>query len=106
MEGRSLVPALRSKRMQRGPLFWEHEGNRAIRIGKWKAVAVDPAGPWELYDLETDRTEMRNLATEHPSRVKDMVRQWEEWAQRVNAVPWMWKPQYEPSGAMVSHPVP
>ncbi|HET8550240.1 MAG TPA: sulfatase-like hydrolase/transferase, partial [Bryobacteraceae bacterium] len=54
MEGRSLVPALGGKRIERGPLFWEHEGNRAIRIGKWKAVAVDPAGRWELYDLEAD----------------------------------------------------
>jgi arylsulfatase len=94
MEGRSLVPALGGKRIERGPLFWEHEGNRAIRIGKWKAVAVDPAGRWELYDLDADRTEMRDLAAQHPERLKQMVEQWEQWARRTNTIPWMWTPQY------------
>jgi arylsulfatase len=94
MEGRSLGPALGGKRIERGPLFWEHEGNRAIRIGKWKAVAVDPAGRWELYDLDADRTEMRDLAAQHPERLKQMVEQWEQWARRTNTIPWMWTPQY------------
>ena len=94
MEGRSLIPVLRGKRSDRGPLFWEHEGNRAIRIGKWKAVAVEPAGNWELYDIDADRTELHDLAAKYPERVKDMVRQWEQWARRTGAIPWMWTPQY------------
>ena len=94
MEGRSLIPVLRGKRADRGPLFWEHEGNRAIRIGKWKAVAVEPAGNWELYDIDADRTELHDLAAKYPERVKDMVRQWEQWARRTGAIPWMWSPQY------------
>jgi arylsulfatase len=97
MEGRSLLPVFRGARIDRGPLFWEHEGNRAVRSGKWKVVAVGPDGPWELYDLDADRTEMRNLASNHPDRVKDMVAQWERWARRTNAIPWMWKPQYQPA---------
>jgi len=99
MEGRSLVPALSGKDFTRGPLYWEHEGNRAIRIGKWKAVALEPAGKWELYDMEADRTEMNDLAAQQPGRVKDMVRHWEQWAKRTNVVPWMWTPQYEPGEA-------
>ena len=95
MEGRSLVPALAGKPVKRDAIYWEHEGNRAIRIGKWKAVAVEPAGKWELYDMEADRTEMNDLAARHPERVKSMVRQWEQWAKRSNVVPWMWKPQYQ-----------
>jgi arylsulfatase len=94
MEGRSLVPMLRGKRIARRPLYWEHEGSRAIRVGKWKAVAVNPTGSWELYDLDADRTELHDLAAKHPGRVKDMVRQWEQWARRTNAVPWIWNPQY------------
>jgi arylsulfatase A-like enzyme len=97
MEGRSLVPALAGKPVEGGPLFWEHEGNRAIRAGKWKAVAVEPAGRWELYDMESDRTEMNDLAARHSEQLKSMVRQWEQWAQRTNTVPWMWNPQYQSS---------
>ncbi|MBN8732890.1 MAG: arylsulfatase [Acidobacteria bacterium] len=97
MEGTSLVPALQGKRLRRDTLYWEHEGNRAIRIGKWKAVALLPTGAWELYDLNADRAEMHNLAARHPARVKSMVKQWEQWARRTQAIPWMWTPQYQPS---------
>jgi len=97
LEGRSLVPALAGKPVPREAMYWEHEGNRAIRIGKWKAAAVDPAGRWELYDMEADRTEMRDLSAQHPERLQAMIRQWELWAKRTNVIPWMWKPPYQPS---------
>jgi arylsulfatase A-like enzyme len=96
MEGRSFVPALAGKPVKRDALYWEHEGNRAIRLGKWKAVALQPAGQWELYDMDADRTEMNDLASQHPDRVKAMARQWEQWAKRTTAIPWMWTPQYQP----------
>jgi arylsulfatase A-like enzyme len=94
MEGRSLAAAFAGGIIRRRALYWEHEGNRAIRIGKWKAVAVDPAGTWELYDLERDRTEMHNLAEAQPRRLRAMIAQWERWASRANVVPWIWKPPY------------
>ncbi|MFN7934541.1 MAG: arylsulfatase [Bryobacteraceae bacterium] len=97
MEGRSLVPAFHGKRIQRDAIYFEHEGNRAIRIGRWKAVALLPTGKWELYDIDTDRTELHNLAEKHPARLKAMIRQWEQWARRTQAIPWMWTPQYEPT---------
>ncbi|MFN9548981.1 MAG: sulfatase-like hydrolase/transferase, partial [Pirellulaceae bacterium] len=50
------------------PLWWMHEGNRAIRIGKWKAVAAKDQ-PWELYDMESDRGEQNDLASEHPEQL-------------------------------------
>ncbi|MCH5376466.1 MAG: arylsulfatase, partial [Planctomycetes bacterium] len=57
MEGVSLRPALRGQSLDRpNPIFWEHEGNRAIRMGDWKLVAKGPNSPWELYDLAADRT--------------------------------------------------
>ena len=96
--GASMVPALRGEKAGRGPLFWEHEGNRAARDGKWKLVALGADGPWELYDMEKDRTEMHNLASAHPDRVRAMAGQWEEWARRVNVLPWIWKPAYEFKG--------
>jgi arylsulfatase len=97
MEGRSLVPALNGKPVEREAIYWEHEGNRAVRVGKWKAVAVDPAGTWELYDMDADRVEMNDLSARHPERLKAMIRRWEQWARRTGTIPWMWNPQYEPA---------
>lgn len=94
MEGRSLLTAFAGKPIHRDALYWEHEGSRAIRIGKWKAVALLAGGEWELYDMERDRTEMHNLAIAKPKRVRAMARQWEQWARRTHALPWPWQPAY------------
>ena len=94
MEGRSLVPAFGGRRIEREALFWEHEGNRALRVGDWKLVAKGADGPWELYDLRRDRTEMNDRATTEPARVREMVATWNRWAARTHAVPWPWKPPY------------
>ena len=94
LEGRSLAPAFTGEQIDREAIYWEHEGNRAIRIGDWKLVAKGPAGAWELYDIAADRTELVNLAAEQPDRVRQMVAKWEAWARRSGAIPWIWKPQY------------
>lgn len=88
MEGISLAPLFSGKTIERAqPLFWEHEGNRAIRVGDWKLVSKHPGG-WELYDIATDRTEMKNLAEEQPEQVKQLSAQWDAWAKRVGVMPW------------------
>ncbi len=94
MEGRSLVPAFAGKSIQREALFWEHEGNRALRMGDWKLVAKGSGGPWELYNLARDRTEMNDLVASEPTRVQEMVATWNRWAERTHAIPWPWKPAY------------
>ncbi len=95
MEGKSLLPAFAGKPVGRvAPIFWEHEGNRALRLGKWKLVARNPGGNWELYDMEKDRTEMLDLAAMEPGRVREMAAQWEAFAQRTHVLPWPWKPPY------------
>jgi arylsulfatase A-like enzyme len=86
-EGRSLAPAFRGATIEREALFWEHEGNRAIRQGDWKLVAAGKEGPWELYDLNADRTELQNLSEVHPERVKAMKAAWEAYAERANVYP-------------------
>jgi arylsulfatase len=88
MEGRSLRPAFANKPIQREALFWEHEGNAAIRVGDWKLVRLGREGAWELYDLKTDRTEQRNVAAEQPDRVKELSGKWEAWAQRAQVKPY------------------
>jgi arylsulfatase len=86
-EGKSLVPALDNKPIKRKAIYWEHEANRAIRIGKWKLVAKGINGQWELYDMETDRTELNDLAQVHPKRAKKMAAMWQRWAERANVLP-------------------
>jgi arylsulfatase A-like enzyme len=49
-----------------------------------------PEGEWELYDMESDRAEMHDLSAEHPERVEQLMREWEEWATRVKVKPWPW----------------
>jgi arylsulfatase A-like enzyme len=84
LAGTSLLPILRGEEgpVHREPVFWEHEGNRAMRDGKWK-LAWAGKGPWELYDIELDRTEMHDLSKTKPERLNVMIRQWESWAKGV-----------------------
>jgi arylsulfatase len=100
LEGASLRPALSGRPLARKePIFFEHEGNRAVRDGQWKLVAKGPAGAWELYDMAADRTEMNNLAARETARVKTMVAQWEAWARRADVLPWIWNPPYGQSAS-------
>ncbi len=87
MEGKSLVPAFENKPIQREAIYWEHEGNRAVRQGKWKLVSRHPGG-WELYDLEADRTELNDLAQKYTRTVEELKAMYESWAARCGVQPW------------------
>ena len=88
MEGRSMVPAFTGQALTRGkPIFWEHEGNRAVRDGQWKLVARFRE-PWELYDMAVDRTETRNVAAGHSDIVTRMSKQYADWADRAFVDVW------------------
>jgi arylsulfatase A-like enzyme len=88
MEGRSMIPAFDNKPIEREALYWEHEGNAAIRVGDWKLVRLGRNGTWELYDLKADRTELKDLAGEKPDVVKDLAAKWEAWAVRAQVRPY------------------
>ncbi len=91
-EGISLRPVLEGHPLRRPhPLCWEHEGNRAIRDGKWKLVAKHRQ-PWELYDLAADRPEQHDLAAARPAQVEELSARWQAWADRVGVRPWPVKP--------------
>jgi arylsulfatase len=87
LEGKSLVPTFAGKPIDRGALYWEHEGNRAVRVGDWKLVAKHRS-PWELYDISKDRIESTNLAAEQPAKVKELGAKYDAWASRVMVEPW------------------
>lgn len=87
MEGKSLVPAFDGKPIAREAIYWEHEGNRAIRVGDYKLVAKGAKGKWELYNIATDRSEQTNLAAEQPERVEKLAAMWQAYAERADVLP-------------------
>lgn len=80
-EGISLLPALNGQPLPTRAICIEHEGNRSVREGDWKLVAVQ-GQPWELYNLTADPTEMHDLAASEPARVKALAALWKDWATR------------------------
>ena len=86
-EGTSLLPSFLDSPISREALFWEHESNRAVRLGEWKLVSKSLEGPWELYNLSSDRTESTDLSGSHPDRVDQLAAMWQAWAERANVLP-------------------
>jgi arylsulfatase A-like enzyme len=88
VEGRSLVPGLDGGTIRRtDALYWEHEGNRAVRDGKWKLVSKHP-GNWELYDIDADRCELNDLAGKESATASRLSGLYDKWAGRVGAEDW------------------
>jgi arylsulfatase len=87
MEGESVMRAVKGQKQRSKPIFWEHEGNRAVREGDWKLVSRYP-GDWELYNIAQDRTEMSNLAAKDSARATRMKGMYDQWASRCGVVEW------------------
>jgi arylsulfatase len=83
-EGQSLRPVFNNKDFKHNPIGWEHHGNRGFRDGKWKLVAKSKE--WELYDIESDRTELNNLVSAYPEITQDMIEKYEKWATRIGVI--------------------
>jgi len=88
LEGESFYSALCGEAWERErPILWEHEGNRAVRDGRWKLVSKYP-GDWKLHDMIEDRTELHDLAASNVPQVDKMVAMYGEWAERCGVLPW------------------
>ena len=87
MEGKSLFPVFQGHTIDRDALYWEHEGNRAVRVGDDKLVAKGANGKWELYNIAQDRSEQHDLSNEQPGRVEELKAKWEAYAMRANVLP-------------------
>jgi arylsulfatase A-like enzyme len=80
-DGLSLLPVFKGKtRAEHKSLYWFLYGNRAIRQGQWKLVWPSNVKKWELYDMEKDRAETKNLAATDRPRVSRMAAEWMRWA--------------------------
>ena len=92
LNGLSLLSVFKGNTLSDRTLYWEHEGNKAIRVKDWKLVSkstdkIPYAGPWELYNLATDKTELKNLASKHPEKVRELDAIWNKWASENNVLP-------------------
>jgi len=89
VEGKSLVPVMQGiRRIPHEYLYWEHMGNKAIRWAKWKLVMQDEKRTWELYDMDTDRSELNDLSYQYPEIVETLSKRFAEWEEKVGVVPW------------------
>ncbi|MDE0960571.1 MAG: arylsulfatase [Planctomycetota bacterium] len=87
LEGVSLLPVLAGQPATERPIFWEHEGHRAVRLGRWKLVARHNR-PWQLFDMVADRTEFHDLAGQKPQLVEALKSSYQQWAQRAQVRRW------------------
>ena len=72
LEGTSLKPAFEADAIPDRPMFWEHEGNAAVRVGRWKLLHFYEDDRDELYDLAADPSEQHNLAAADPARTRTL----------------------------------
>ncbi|MGI9469242.1 MAG: arylsulfatase [Rubripirellula sp.] len=80
LAGRSLLNVWQGVAQPERTLYFEHEGNRAVRRGNWKLVWINYLKRWELYDIELDRTESNDLAQKYPELVAEFEKLWLDWA--------------------------
>ena len=87
LEGESMVGTFADQPHTREVLFWEHEGNKAVRKNKWKLVCKYP-GAWELYNMDDGRTEVYDVSDDFPEIVRELSKLYEQWAERCKVTPW------------------
>ncbi|MFP4053438.1 MAG: arylsulfatase [Phycisphaerae bacterium] len=90
MAGESFLPTLMGQVQDTSErvLYWEHEGNIAVRHGRWKLVQMfERVGEWELYDMAEDRTELDDLSVRKDGEVRRLEKMYNEWADRIGVVP-------------------
>ena len=85
MQGQSLTRTFDDDAIIARQLFWEHEGNRALRDGDWKLVGLRQK-PWELYKISDDRSEQVDLSAEHPEKMMELKQVWQRWATEVGVL--------------------
>ncbi len=103
IEGVNLLPHLKGQKADapHESLAWRFGPQKAIRRGKWKLVdfrdfeAKTQSG-WQLFDLEADISETKNLATEKPELVAELSKAWDDWNAKNIAPLWPGTPNEDP----------
>ncbi len=106
MDGVSFAPALEGKRFERGAIYWHfpHYSNHgmqspggAIRLGNFKLLEYFENDTVQLFDLEEDLGEQRDLAAARPAKAEELRKMLHAWRARVAAGMMAPNPSYDPS---------
>lgn len=85
--GKNMIPVLiGQKKSLHKYMFWEHQGNRAVRWKNWKAIWDQEGKKWELYDINKDRIESNNLAEVAPKILSRLTNKWDKWSKEINVL--------------------
>jgi len=82
LEGKSMLSLIEGKPSSSRILFFEHEGNRGVRDGKWKMVWSNYSKKWKMFDIDKDRTETTDISSFYPEKVANLGEKWDAWANR------------------------
>lgn len=87
MAGKDFMPVVEGKKKKlHDYIYWEHQGNRAVRWKDWKAVWDQNGKVWELYNIAEDRTECNNLAEDHKKILDKLTAKWDKWAEKTHVL--------------------
>jgi arylsulfatase len=94
ISGVSLVDALEGSGrgpIHKDPVGEEQYGRAYLRHGPWKALWTEPPygpvdGHWQLFHIETDRSEVNDVSAENPDVVERLVQEWNEYMTKVGGV--------------------
>ncbi len=106
IEGVNLLPHLKGEKTDapHPALAWRFGPQKAIRRGKWKLVdfrdfeAKTQSG-WQLFDLDSDIGETKNLAAEKPELLTELSKAWDDWNAKNIAPLWPGTPNEDPKPA-------
>lgn len=93
-DGRSFVPALEAKPYERGPIYWHfphysnhgyQSPNGAIRSGRYKLIEYYENGTVQLFDLENDIGERKDLKKSKPEIAQKLKKMFHDWRKKVDA---------------------
>jgi len=98
---------LEGKQIAARPLFWHYphysdQGGKpagAVRLGRWKLIEFYEDNHLELFDLESDPGERRNLVLREPAKAKALHERLKAWRFSVKASMPKPNPDYDPARA-------
>ncbi|WP_289040669.1 sulfatase [uncultured Zobellia sp.] len=100
LDGVDLIPFLTDTKTGKPheTLYWKKEARGAIRHNDWKLVRF-PDRPAELYNIKEDISEVNDLATEHPEKVRELYKMLFDWELTLERPLWQLERRFEGKAA-------